>query len=130
MTSKNQSLKTAGEKVCTHDKYYYCLKTGGNRCRSCDTLLDDNGKLYASQPQEQGAQEKAMGLYNKFLFAGIHFTDGNNGAAKNAKSCAIICVDEQIATINKLLDTELNNDFSLLSERGELLSVRSYIQEM
>jgi hypothetical protein len=47
-----------------------------------------------------------------------------------AKQCAIICIDEQIATINKLLDTELNNDFSLLSERGELLSVRSYIQEM
>lgn len=40
------------------------------------------------------AKEKAQELVNRFMFAGIYFTDGIDGARKNAKQCALIAVDE------------------------------------
>ena len=42
------------------------------------------------------AVEKAQELVNRFMFAGIYFTDGIDGARKNAKQCALIAVDEII----------------------------------
>lgn len=48
---------------------------------------------------KQTAQEKAKELVNRFMFAGIYFTDGIDGARKNAKQCALIAVDEIIAQI-------------------------------
>jgi len=41
-------------------------------------------------------KEKAQELVNRFMFAGIYFTDGMDGARKNAKQCALIAVDEII----------------------------------
>jgi hypothetical protein len=49
-------------------------------------------------------KEKAKKLVNRFMFAGIYFTDGINGAKKNAKQCALIAVDE---IINSIVITDL-----------------------
>ncbi len=51
MPTNNQSnnLSKREEEVkeerCVH-KVYYCLATGGNRCRKCKKLLNDFGKEY------------------------------------------------------------------------------------
>ena len=39
-------------------------------------------------------KEKAKELVNKFSFASIYFTDGEEEAKLNGKFCAELCVDE------------------------------------
>ena len=46
-------------------------------------------------------KEKAKELVNRFMFAGIYFTDGINGAKKNAKQCALIAVDEILTALDE-----------------------------
>ena len=41
-------------------------------------------------------KEKAKELVNRFMFAGIYFTDGIDGAIKNAKQCSLVAVNEII----------------------------------
>jgi hypothetical protein len=51
---------------------------------------------------KESAVEKAIELVNRFMFAGIYFTDGINGAKKNAKQCALIAVNEILEVLNQL----------------------------
>jgi len=40
------------------------------------------------------AKEKAKELVDRFTFADIYFTNGNEGAKLNAKFCAKLCIEE------------------------------------
>lgn len=46
-------------------------------------------------------KEKAKELVEKFTFASIYFANGYDGALLNAKTCALIVVDEIIKTFRK-----------------------------
>lgn len=53
-------------------------------------------------------KEKSKELINKFTFAGIYFTDGDNGAKVNAKFCAELCVDEILKSFDSFMDQRRN----------------------
>lgn len=55
-------------------------------------------------------KEKAKELVNRFMFAAIYFTDGIDGARKNAKQCALIAVDE-IQKTNGIYVNDIEYDY-------------------
>ena len=94
----------------------------------------------AELPKE--AEGKAKELVEKFaryadcnhyeyLGAGrVEIQTSEEKKINNAKQCALITNQCEIDLINRLLATNLNNDFDLLRERGELIAVRTAINQI
>ena len=54
-------------------------------------------------------KEKASELLDKFTFASIYFTNNTEGAKLNAKTCALITVDEILNTKTFLISIPLSD---------------------
>ena len=61
-------------------------------------------------------KEKAQELVNRFMFAGIYFTDGIDGARKNAKQCALIAVDEILEMDLPILEEDADTFYDYWEE--------------
>lgn len=57
-------------------------------------------------------KEKAKELLDKFTFASIYFTNNTNGAKLNAKTCALIAVDEIISLMIKFHGRHIKDNLS------------------
>lgn len=84
----------------------------------------------AELPKE--AEGNAKELVEKFYEALL--VDGSLNEKRvcwgYAKQCALISINREIEVINRLLATNLNNDFDLLREREELMEVRTAINQL
>lgn len=65
-------------------------------------------------------KEKAEDLVDKFKFASIYFTNGNDGSKLNAKTCALIAVDEII---------NCDNYFNTLADAKEFINYWYEVQQ-
>lgn len=77
----NAEERKERNKSCQHIKTYYCMVTGGLRCRQCKICLGDNGQPYVkegvftqaeietlqSQVYKITGKGEVMMLFNKLL---------------------------------------------------------------
>lgn len=77
------------------------------------------------------AGEKAKELFSEFLskFPIIPLIRGYK-RKDYAKECCLVCIDEILDVLNKLLESGLHNDFGIMDKRGELQSVREAVNKL
>jgi len=77
---------------------------------------------------EDKDKELAMALVRKFTFASIYFTDGDNGAKRNARECAKIDLQHSIELLEEV---EINtvSDYGGYIDR-KLQSLRNQLEHL
>lgn len=71
------------------------------------------------------AKEKAEYLVDKYYWI---FGDGYLG--EQHIQCAILCVEEVIKALQEELDSGLNNDFSIMAQKGFYMEVLTELKQM
>lgn len=95
-----------------------------------DAIPDIVAKNLADNSLPKEVEGKAKELHHKFYRVDMMNEDLLHMDWEQAKQCALISNQREIDLINRLLTTGLNNDFDLLRERGELMDVRTAINQL
>lgn len=88
----------------------------------------DDSVTHNLEIRDMTPQEKAKELYN--TFEQIFINANADSWSKEAKQCALMVADEIILNSRELLESQLNNDFDIMANRGNWRLIKAEIEKL